>query len=105
MAVKNPIPHTIRIPDDMEARIQARWKDQEYPSITAYFIGLALYDLMCKCPHKVTAELMRKPQYVRDIIIREICEAFDSKEEKPAAWMRKRFLELAKEIPPDAQAS
>lgn len=100
-----PHPQTIRIPHCMVPKIKARWMDQEYNSVSDYFIGLALYDLMCKCPHKVTAELMRKPQYVRDIIIREICEAFDSKEPKPIRWIKNRLLELAKTLPEDGDSS
>ena len=85
----------------MMKRVDKRWQDQEYPSKNAYFEGLVAYDFMCKADHKVTAELMNKPKYIRDTLIRDICEAFDSKESKSLAWLKKRFIDLANQIPDD----
>lgn len=97
----NQKPHsqTVRIPQVLMPKIEHRWRDQEYPSITAYIIGLIAFDLSCKRPHSVTAELMRKPQYTRDIILKEICDAYDTKETLPGGWFLMRMKQLAKEDP------
>lgn len=103
MDVFKTVEYKIRLPKIVMKRVDERWPDQEYPSKNAYIEGLVLYDFMCKADHKVTAELMNKPKYIRDVLIREICEAFDSKDPKPLVWLKKRFLDLANQIPDDGE--
>lgn len=85
---------SVNVPASMEKALEERYKELHYPSLSAYFVGLAVFDLHCKRPHTMTATLMREPDYIRDTIIAEIVKEFESKETKPGGWFEHRLKEL-----------
>jgi Arc/MetJ-type ribon-helix-helix transcriptional regulator len=85
---------TVNVPGEISELIERRMKEEKYPSISAFFVGLALYDLYARKPHLLTGALMREPQYIRDEVIAELVRDFDNAEKKPGSWFEHRIEEL-----------
>lgn len=85
---------TVNVPGEISELIERRMKEEKYPSISAFFVGLALYDLYARKPHLLTGSLMREPQYIRDAVIAELVRDFDNAEKKPGSWFEHRIEEL-----------
>lgn len=96
MALKT-IRITINIPGEAEELLEKRVKEERYPSLSAYFNGLFLFDLYARRPHLLTASLMREPQWVRDQVVSELVRDFDKEETHPKGWFEIRIEELIAE--------
>lgn len=46
--------HTIKTSPDLDAAVKARAEALGYPSISAYYKGLARYDMLVQGPHPMT---------------------------------------------------
>lgn len=96
------IRRTANLPGELEEDFEKRWLELGYQSFSAYLVGLALYDLWSKRAHKLTVPLMNKPAVIRDKIIAEIKEIYNSTDEsktRPGGWFErelKRLLDEAK---------
>jgi hypothetical protein len=86
---------TANIPGELQPLIERRMRDERYPSLSAYIVGLILFDLYARRQHLMTAELMRQPQWVRDQIVAELVENFDKLDTRPGSWFEHRIQELA----------
>jgi hypothetical protein len=93
MALKS-VRATANIPGELQPLIDRRMRDEKYPSLSAYIVGLILFDLYARRKHLMTAELMRQPQWVRDQIIQELVENFDKPDTRPGSWFEHRIEEL-----------
>ena len=98
-----PHKQSVSIPANLWEVLDQRWIEEKYPSFTAYLLGLAVFDLYCRRPHKLTAELMRQPEYIRSIAIRDIIDAYKRKEDPKGGWFEIRIKELVDQAKRDAE--
>jgi len=96
-APKSSTRMTVNLPGEIEELVRQRVEELRYPSLSAYLTGLALFDLYCRRPHWLTAELMREPQWFRDRVIAELVRDYASGE-RPRGWFEQRIRELAEEM-------
>lgn len=89
-----PFRVTANLPGEIQELVDRRVKEERYPSVSAYLVGLVLFDLYARRPHLLTGSLMREPQWLRDQIIAELVRDFDSAEAKPGGWFEHRIEEL-----------
>jgi hypothetical protein len=89
-----PFRVTTNIPGELQELVDRRVKEERYPSISAYLVGLVLFDLYARRPHLLTGTLMREPQWLRDQVIAELVRDFDDPESKPGGWFEHRVEEL-----------
>lgn len=73
---------TVNVPPDLAEAIRQRIPECPYASDSAYFLGLAIFDLWSRREHRYTARLMAQPPTVRDAAIAELVAQF--KTGKPA---------------------
>lgn len=91
---------TANLPGELADDIDKRWHELGYPSLSAYITGLVLYDLWSKREHKLTAALMKEPQYIRDKIIMEIQELYRSEDQakkRPGGWLERELERMLEE--------
>lgn len=93
------------IPGEVQSLVKRRIKEEKYTSESAYVNGLVIFDLMCRRKHKVTAELMRQPQWVRDEVIAQLVRDYDKPDaDRPGGWfdrqIEERVAEALKKGPP-----
>jgi Arc/MetJ-type ribon-helix-helix transcriptional regulator len=89
-----PFRVTTNIPGELQELVDRRVREERYPSISAYLVGLVLFDLYARKPHLLTGSLMREPQWLRDKVIAELVRDFDDPETKPGGWFEHRLEEL-----------
>jgi len=89
-----PFRVTTNIPGELQELVDRRVREERYPSISAYLVGLVLFDLYARKPHLLTGSLMREPQWLRDQVIAELVRDFDDPESKPGGWFEHRIEEL-----------
>lgn len=83
------------VPGELKEAIEARVKAERYPSISAYVVGLIIFDLYCRRPHLMTGPLMRQPQWVRDEVIEQLLKDFNDPDAKRGGgWFEHRIQEL-----------
>lgn len=92
MALK-PTRITANVPAELKDLIERRIKTEKYPSVSAYIVGLILFDLYCRRPHLMTGPLMRQPQFVRDEVIEQLVKDFEEGN-RPGGWFEHRVQEL-----------
>lgn len=92
-----PIRVTANLPGEVEAAVIERIREEKYPSVSAYIVGLVLFDLYSRRPHLMTSTLMREPQWLRDQAIAELVEAFHNGGKGGLGWFEKRIDELIEE--------
>ena len=99
----NTIPMTAKVPAVISDCIEARWRSLGYQSRSAYFCALAIYDLMCMQPHKVTPELAAMDLKDQDAILAELAKAFNAGERvHHKSWFKKMVRDtLKEEAPPE----
>jgi hypothetical protein len=91
---------TGHLPGEIQELVSRRIKDLRYPTDSAYVNGLVLFDLFCKRDHRLTAPLMREPQWVRDKVIEQLVQDFDKPDidlKRPGGWFEERIQELVEE--------
>jgi hypothetical protein len=96
MALKS-VRITVNVPGEIADLIKLRVREEKYPSDSAYFVGLALFDLYARRPHLLTGTLMREPQWLRDQVIAELVRDFDKDGKRPGGWFENRIEELIAE--------
>jgi hypothetical protein len=84
------------LPGEIEPLVQQRIKEERYPSLSAYIVGLVLFDIYAHRPHWLTASLMREPQWMRDEVIAELVRDFGTG--KSPGWFEKRVPEIIEEM-------
>ena len=89
-----PFRVTANLPGEIQDLIERRVREEKYPSLSAYLIGLVLFDLYARKPHLLTGTLMREPQWLRDQVIAELVRDFDDAGAKPGGWFEHRIEEL-----------
>jgi Arc/MetJ-type ribon-helix-helix transcriptional regulator len=89
-----PFRVTANLPGEIQELVDRRVKEEKYPSVSAYVVGLVLFDLHVRRRHLLTGELMREPQWLRDQVIAELVRDFDKLEGKPGSWFEHRIEEL-----------
>lgn len=67
---------TVNVPLHLAKAILQRIPEVGYQSESAYFIGLALYDLWCRRKHKLTLRVMQEPPVIRDKSIDRIASDY-----------------------------
>jgi len=92
-----PFRVTTNIPGELKELVDQRVREERYPSISAYLVGLVLFDLYARKPHLLTGSLMREPQWLRDKVIAELVRDFDDPGTKPGGWFEHRIEELIAE--------
>ncbi len=91
-----PVRLTANLPAEVEPLVERRIKEEKYHSVSAYIVGLILFDLYARRPHLLTSSLMSEPQWVRDQVIAELVRDFDDPE-KARGWFEIRIEELMEE--------
>ncbi len=78
--------------------MRRRAKELGYRSVSAYLLGLVLFDLWCKKPHALTLQVANddRPE-MREAVFREIADGYDEPA-KPSSYFEHRLEELAREI-------
>ena len=92
-----PVRITVNLPAEIADLVKRRVREEKYPSDSAYFVGLALFDLYARRPHLLTGELMREPQWLRDQIIAELVRDFDKPEKQTGGWFERMIEKLIAE--------
>lgn len=92
-----PVRITVNLPAEIADLVKRRVREEKYPSDSAYFVGLALFDLYARRPHLLTGELMREPQWLRDQVIAELVRDFDAEAKRPGGWFEKMIDRLIAE--------
>ena len=93
-----PVRITVNLPAEIADLVKRRVREEKYPSDSAYFVGLALFDLYARRPHLLTGELMREPQWLRDQIIAELVRDFDKPEKQTGGWFERMIEKLIAEL-------
>lgn len=88
---------TVNIPDELGPLLEQRVLEEHYPSKSAYFVGLLLFDLISRYRHKLTAQMMNEPPDMLDRIVAEIVRDFDKTPRKTGDWLRIRLEEIVEE--------
>jgi hypothetical protein len=99
---------TGHLPGEIQELVTRRIKDLRYPTDSAYVNGLVLFDLFCKRDHRLTAPLMREPQWVRDKVIEQLVQDFDRPDadhKRPGGWFEERIKEVVDEEKRRARAA
>lgn len=93
-----PLRFTIRLPAEIVPLIDKRVKEELYHSMTAYFVGLAIWDCYFRNAHKLTGALMKEPHWIIDEVIAELVADFDKipEDKRHGGWIEKRILALLK---------
>lgn len=88
---------TVNVPEELKPLVKQRVREEHYPSDSAYFTGLLLFDLISRYRHKLTSQMMNEPPEMLDKIVAEIVRDFDKTPRKTGDWLRIRLEELIKE--------
>lgn len=70
---------------------EERAKELGYPSVSAYFIGLGLYDLMIAKPHHATGYLTDLTRAEQDKLHDEVARAYNAGETMGGSWFENRI--------------
>lgn len=89
-----PFRVTTNLPGEIQELVERRVREERYPSVSAYLVGLVLFDLYARRPHLLTGTLMREPVWLRDQVIAELVRDFDDPDTKPGGWFEHRIEEL-----------
>lgn len=89
---------TVNVPGALADLAKRRSLEERYPSLSAYFVGLLVFDLYARKKHQMTADLLRDPQALQDAVFDEIARDFDNLATKPGSWFKRRIEELAAEL-------
>ncbi len=74
--IYKPFRFTVNLPRILEPLVKARRLQEGYKSDSKFGAGLVLYDLMTRRKHSITAEIMRKPDWVIYKAAEQIVEDF-----------------------------
>lgn len=89
-------------PAELKELVKKRIEEEHYKGESAYVMGLILYDLFCRRPHRITSRLMAEPSWVRDKAIEQIIEDFKADRREGRAredsWLDRRLKELIAEV-------
>jgi hypothetical protein len=90
---------TVNVPLDLATAIQNRIKECPYSSESAYFLGLAIFDLWSYRQHKLTVPLMAQPPAVRDGAIARIGADYlaGKRGRNEPGWFEKYIKEIVDE--------
>lgn len=67
---------SINIPSILREAVDQRIREAGYWSISAYVLGLIIFDLWCRRPHKLTAPIFILPPKYRDPIFEEAAACY-----------------------------
>jgi hypothetical protein len=89
---------TVSVPDELGSLIKRRVAEEGYHSRSAYIAGLIIWDCYFRHEHKLTGELMREPQWVRDEVLAELVADFEKlpEDKRHGGWIEKRIIALLK---------
>lgn len=88
---------TVNVPDDLEPLLKQRVREEHYSGNSAYFLGLLLFDLVSRCRHKLTSQMLNEPPEMLDKIVVEIVRDFDKTPRNTGDWLRIRIEEMIEE--------
>lgn len=77
-----PVPHLkphripVSIPEELVPLVHERMKEEHYHSVSAFFVGLLLEDLLSGLPHEIAPQIMSDPHDVLDAVVVEIVREF-----------------------------
>ncbi|MEO8206646.1 MAG: hypothetical protein ABI615_10735, partial [Chthoniobacterales bacterium] len=98
---------TANVPSVLHPCFVKRAKDLGYPSLSAYLVSLAMYDLMIGKPHGLTGKLPELSYAEQDKVHDEVARAFESGETIGGCWLENRINEAmtsvttGSEVPPN----
>src|SRR4051812_48824299 len=81
---------SVNVPEELKPLVKQRVKEEGYPSDSAYFVGLLLFDLISRYQHKLTSQMMNEPAEILDKIVDEIVRDFDNAPRGTGDWLRIR---------------
>ena len=70
-----------------------KWKEQGYPSRSAYLAGLVVFDFYCGQKHRLTAELMNEDLEIQEAVFAEVL----ANPGKETSWFKHRIEEIIKQ--------
>jgi hypothetical protein len=89
---------TFSVPGLLSGLIKRRVKELGYKSLSGYIVGLILFDLWARKPHKLTQQIVNDDdQVTKDAVFREIVETFDQPG-KTGGYFEHRIQEIVNEI-------
>lgn len=77
---------TVNLPVDFAEILTERVAECGYPSDSAYFLGMFLFDIKFRRTHQLTPKLLSQPPHVRDAAYVEIGKAYLEGGSKSPGW-------------------
>lgn len=93
MALKR-VPFTVQVPGELVDLMNKRVAEEHYASVSAYFVGLLLFDLSSRCRHWLTSQVMSEPPEILDKVVEEIIRDFPKQPRRGGGWFRGRVKEI-----------
>lgn len=97
---------TVSVPTALEASFEKRVKELGYPSISAYFISLGIYDLLVAKPHELTGDVHKHTLPEQDKMHDDAARHYLSGKTIGGSWYSKvheKAVKLAGKEPDRAQ--
>jgi len=88
---------TISVPGLLCGLLKKRVKELGYKSVSGYIVGLILFDLWARKPHRLTQQIVNDDdQHTKDAVFREIVETFEEPG-KTSGFFERRIQEIVDE--------
>ncbi len=84
----------VTVPSEFIPLIDQRLTDEHLPSRSKYVLSLVAFDLMTRCPHTITAQVVTEPENMFSRVVEEIVKNFDTARTKVSGWISKRITEM-----------
>ena len=91
---------TVTVPGEFAELIRERMQEEHIKSESRFFLSLLLFDLMTRCPHKITAQVVNEPDELFYKVVDEIVREFPQARSHVSGWLKHRIEELVKEQKP-----
>ena len=84
----------VTVPSEFLPRLDERMQEEHIPTRSKFMLSLLIFDLMTRCPHKITGQVVTEPESLFYKVVDEIVREFPEARQKISGWLKHRIEDI-----------